>query len=147
MRFPESISSSNTSLFIDEQKSSTHHVSRPEHVSCSIDRTSSPPSEYIYTEIVKAIGNNEFIKEKSFLKRVSWSPLGQHESGLPPTGKRTDGLYATLSKPSNRVRMRPQASKPSPLPQNVLLRPVSFNEKYDRSFLDRFTNQSSVSAD
>ncbi|CAF3630090.1 unnamed protein product [Adineta steineri] len=156
MRFSENITD-NTSLFIDECKSTNHQSStqyrpsRKDHITYSTDKKSSSPSEYIYTEIVKAIGNNEFIKEKSYLKRVSWSPMGQHECGLPPTGKRTDTVYSPLNKNSNRIRMRPPPSPSSSAsiiktsqPQHIsLTRPVSFNEKYDRIFLDRISNQSS----
>jgi len=129
-----------------EQHSSIQcHTVRQDHMPpCSIDKPS-PSAEYIYTEIVKAIGNNEFIEEKRLLKRASWSPAVLQEHGLPPTGKRTDNEQTTtINRNSNRVRMRPkvaryfQPQQQQPYNSQIPLgRPVSYNERYDRHAIDQ----------
>ncbi|CAF4084401.1 unnamed protein product [Rotaria sp. Silwood2] len=156
MRFSKS-ESDNTTLLINEHETTTspisslshktHHSSiqchtlREDHMPNSKDK-SSPSSEYIYTEIVKAIGNNEFIQEKRLLKRASWSPGVHQEHGLPPTGKHTDSEQLTTHKNSNRVRIRPtvtryfQPQQNSHYHQMSFGRPVSLNEGHDRHSID-----------
>jgi hypothetical protein len=177
MRFPK-LKTDDTILLIDEHEtrmspmsSSPHrdqhssiqcHTLRQDHMPYSIDKPS-PSAEYIYTEIVKAIGNNEFIEEKRLLKRASWSPAVLQEHGLPPTGKRTDNEQITTNRSSNRVRMRPKVAryyKPQQQQQQqqqqqsydqqiTFGRPVSFNGTYDRHFQNhqqgRLSNSSLVS--
>ncbi|CAF2658268.1 unnamed protein product [Rotaria sp. Silwood2] len=144
-----------TNLFIDECKPTSclpnnHHSSIQRHslqeknLPCSIDNKSLPSSEYIYTEFVKAIGNNEFIEEKRLLKRASWGPNEQQAYGLPPTGKRTFGEPTALNKNFNRVRMRSKATRNYQLQQpNQIIheRPYSFNDKYDHILIDKLSNQ------
>lgn len=97
-----------------------------------------PPEEYIYTETVKSIGNNEFIEEKRLLKRASWSPAALHEHGLPPNGKRQEIELVSTSRNSNRVRLRPktghhyQSQETTP----AHARPVSYSERYNRRIFD-----------
>jgi hypothetical protein len=157
-----------TTLLIDEQKTTTppipsslhkdHHSSiqchtiQKDNIPCSIDKPS-PPAEYIYTEIVKAIGNNEFIEEKRLLKRASWSPAVLQEFGLPPNGKRTNHEQITTNRNSNRVRMRPKVARyyqppqqqhPHHHHQTSFGRPLSFNERYDHQ-QQKLSNSSLVS--
>ena len=117
------------------------HTLRQDHIPFSKDKSSS--AEYMYTGIVKAIGNNEFVEEKRLLKRASWSPSVPQEHGLPPTGKRIDNEQSTITRNSNRVRMRPKVARyyqPPPPPhyhqQRSVGRPVSYNENYDRHLVD-----------
>lgn len=145
---PISSSSSSSPPHRDQHSSIQCHSVRQDHMPpCSMDKPS-PSAEYIYTEIVKAIGNNEFIEEKRLLKRASWSPAVLQEHGLPPTGKRTDNdQTTTINRNSNRVRMRPkvaryfqpqQQKQQQPYnPQIPYGRPVSFNERYDRHAIDQ----------
>lgn len=172
---PLSSSSSSSSPHRDSHSSIQCHTLRQDHMPCSRDNQASPSAEYIYTEIVKAIGNNEFIEEKRLLKRASWSPAVLQEHGLPPTGKRTDNEQTTTntattttsnsSRNPNRVRMRPKVARyyqpppqqqspppPPPIPYNSKIpsgRPISFNERYDRQLLDyqqrKLSNASLVS--
>lgn len=124
------------------------HTLRQEQMPCSIDKRT-PSAEYIYTEIVKNLGNNEFIEEKRLLKRASWSPAIRQEHGLPPTGKRIDH-ESTTQRNSNRVRLRPKVARyfnPQPTPDhsNPSGRPASFNERYDRHLIERkLSNPSSL---
>jgi hypothetical protein len=117
------------------------HTLRQDHMPNSLDKPS-PPAEYVYTEIVKAIGNNEFIEEKRLLKRASWNSVVLQEQGLPPTGKRTSNEQLSTNKTPNRVRMRPKAARyyqPQQYPQQHQMpfeRPVSFNERYNRHLID-----------
>jgi hypothetical protein len=134
MKLPETVTE-DTSLFIDECES--HSTSQQESSPCSIDDKSSPSSEYIYNEIVKAIEN----------KRASWNSCGQQEYGLPPTGKRIDGDPNTINKTSNRIRMRSKSTKNYPSNPTSFVRPVSFTERYDRLLIDKFSNQSLVRID
>ena len=96
----------------------------------------SPAAQFMYAEIVKAIGNND----KRLFKRASWSPSILQERGLPPTGKRTDNEPSAAQRNPNRVRMRPKVARyyqPLPPPQQKsLVRPISFNEKYDHHLVD-----------
>jgi hypothetical protein len=154
MRFNENITD-NTNLFIDECQATSslpknHHPSIQysslvqEHIPYARDNKSSPSSENMYTEIVKAIGDNHL------LKRASWAPVGQQGCGLPPTGKRTDGAHSTIHKTSNRIGLRSQTMRhsQSKQPHQIsLVRPLSFNEKYDHLLTDRFSNQSLVRID
>ncbi len=134
-------SSSLSSAHRDPHSSIQCHTLRQDHMpSSSIDKPS-PSSEYIYTEIVKAIGNNEFIEEKRLLKRASWSATGLQENGLPPTGKRIDNEQITSNRHHNRVRMRPKVARyfqpQYPADHQISYgRPVSFNERYDRYLFD-----------
>jgi hypothetical protein len=83
-------------------------------------------------EIFKTNGNKKFHDEKNLIKRASWSPAEQQECGLPPTGKRIDNDHSTNS---NRVRMRSKSTRNYQLQQPhqiSLIRPVSFNERYER---------------
>lgn len=124
MRVPQTITD-DKNLFIDECENASH-LSKQE-----INLKSSPTSEHIYTDIVKAIGTKKLNSEKSSLKRASWSPAEHQECGLPPTGKRVDGD----SKNSNRVRMRTRPIRNYQLQQphqNSKIRPVSFNERFER---------------
>ena len=152
-------SSSSSPLTKRESHSSIQcHTLRKEHMPCSIDKPS-PSAEYIYTEIVKAIGNNEFIGDKRLLKRASWSPAVLQEHGLPPSGKRNDNEQIPLQRNSNRVRMRPKVARyyqpqPPPLPSSQQLsngRPISFNERYDRLLFEyqqrKCSSPSAVSVD
>lgn len=78
-----------------------------------------------HTESVKTVGNNK-------IKRASWSPAGCQECGLPPTGKRIDNDHSTNS---HRVRMRSKSTRSYQLQQPnqiPLVRPISFDEKYER---------------
>ncbi|CAF3875516.1 unnamed protein product, partial [Rotaria magnacalcarata] len=156
----------NTELLIDEKEKKTSpissmpssdrrsslqcHTLRQENMPSSKDKPSTP-SEYIYTEIVKAIGNNEFIEEKRLLKRATWSPTPQQEHGLPPTGKRSDNEQTTTTTTTTnrnvtRVRMRPKVTRyfqpqqqehQQPRYQQFLFgRPLSLNGRYDRPLLD-----------
>jgi hypothetical protein len=154
MRFSKS-KTGETTLLIDEHEttmsplsSTPHkdqcHTLQQDHMPCSIDKPS-PSAEYIYTEMVKAIGNNDFMEEKRLLKRASWSPFVLQEHGLPPTGKRTDNEQITTHRNFNRVRMRPKVARyyqPTQQQQQLfdhpipLVRPVSFNERYDRHLID-----------
>ncbi|CAF3423716.1 unnamed protein product [Rotaria sp. Silwood1] len=156
MRFSKT-KSDNTTLLINEHETTTspissvshrnHHSSiqchtlLEEHMPDSKDK-SLPSSEYIYTEIVKAIGNNEFIEEKRLLKRASWSPGVPQEHGLPPTGKRTDNEQLTTNRNSNRVRIRPKVARYFQPQQNSHYhqiscgRPASFNEGFNRHSVD-----------
>ncbi len=153
MRFSKS-RTDDIPLLIDEHKTTTSsrssyrdphssiqcHTLRQDHMPCSIDKPS-PSSEYIYTEIVKAIGNNEFIEEKRLLKRASWSAAGLQEHGLPPTGKRIDNEQITSNRNPNRVRMRPKVARyfqPQQASDHQIpfRRPVSYNERYDRYLID-----------
>lgn len=150
----------------DSQSSIQCHTLRHDHMPCSRDNQTSPSAEYIYTEIVKAIGNNEFIEEKRLLKRASWSPAVLQEHGLPPTGKRTDNEQTTtITRNPNRVRMRPkvaryyqpslatssqqQQQQPSYYSKIPSGRPISFNERYERQLIDyqqrKLSNSSLVS--
>jgi hypothetical protein len=158
---PTSSSSSSSSLR-DHHSSIQCHTLRQDRMPCSADKPS-PSAEYRYTEIVKGIGNNEFMEEKRLLKRASWSPAVAQEHGLPPSGKRTDSDDLTPTKNPNRVRMRPKTARyyqpqPQPQPQYQhhhhhppipLTRPVSFNERYNRHLIDhqqqKLANQSLVS--
>ena len=128
------------------------HTSRQEQMPCSIDKRT-PSAEYIYTEIVKNLGNNEFIEEKRLLKRASWSPAVRQEHGLPPTGKRIDHEQTTSAatqRNSNRVRLRPKVARyynPQPTydQSTSSARPASFNERYDRHLIERkLSNPSSL---
>jgi hypothetical protein len=121
-----------------------------DRMSFSMDK-SSPSADYIYTEIVKAIGNNEFGEEKRLLKRASWSPSVPQEHGLPPTGKRIDNEQSTTNRNPNRVRMRPKVARyyqPQQQQQKPVGRPVSFNERYDHLQADhqqrKLSNSSTV---
>jgi len=129
---------------------------RNDRMSFSMDK-SSPSADYIYTEIVKAIGNNEFGEEKRLLKRASWSPSVPQEHGLPPTGKRIDNEQSTTNRNPNRVRMRPKVARyyqPQQQQQShyhqpkPVGRPVSFNERYDHLQADhqqrKLSNSSTV---
>jgi len=137
----------------DQHSSIQCHTLEQDHMPCSIDKPS-PSAEYIYTEIVKAIGNNEFIEEKRLLKRASWSPAVLQEHGLPPTGKRTDNEQITTNRNSNRVRMRPKVaryyqpqSQQQPYdPKIPFTRPVSFNERYDRQSIEHLKQKLSNSS-
>ena len=144
MRVSEN-STDNTSLFIDECKPTlkNHHSSIQYPFSVQEHSMDNKSSECIYTEIVKPIRKNDYTEDNHSLRRASWSPFRQQECGLPPSGKRTDGAHSTINKTSNRVRMRPPIMKNSqpPLQQQIsLVRPVSFNEKYDRLSIDRLSN-------
>ena len=101
---------------------------------------STPPEEYIYTETVKSIGNNEFIEEKRLLKRASWTPAGSQDNGLPPSGKRAEGEQLNTTRHSNRVRLRPKTARyyQPQVQQQVpaLVRPVSYTERYNRHLSD-----------
>jgi hypothetical protein len=164
MRFSNVKTDDETTL-VDEDKTITsssppphrdHHSSiqcntlRNDHMSFSMDK-SSPSADYIYTEIVKAIGNNEFGEEKRLLKRASWSPSVPQEHGLPPTGKRIDNEQSTTNRNPNRVRMRPKVARyyqPQQQQQKPVGRPVSFNERYDHLQADhqqrKLSNSSTV---
>ncbi len=136
MRVPKTITN-DSNLFIDECEPTSPAI-KPQS-----DVKPSPTSEHIYTESVKAIGNKKHTEEKTPLKRASWSPAGHCEWGLPPTGKRIDGENSTNHKNSNRVRLRSKPTRNYQLQQpnqTSLIRPVSYNEKYERLF-----NQSLVS--
>ena len=114
---------------------------------------SSSSAEYIYTEIIKAIGNNEFIEEKRLLKRASWSPAVLQEYGLPPTGKRTDNEQLKLDENSNLVHTRPKIARNGQSQQNSrdhyhqtsFGRPISYNERCDRHLVDNRQRNSSNS--
>ncbi|CAM4916125.1 unnamed protein product [Rotaria socialis] len=147
----EKKTSSISSVPSSERRSSLQcHTLRQENMPSSKDKPSAP-SEYIYTEIVKAIGNNEFIEEKRLLKRASWGPTAQQEHGLPPTGRRSDNEQTTTTtttttsnRNATRVRMRPKVTRyfqpqqqQQPRYQQFLFgRPLSLNERYDRPLLD-----------
>ncbi|CAF3613339.1 unnamed protein product [Adineta steineri] len=159
MRFPEhkiddktilidenkAIMSSLSSSQRDHHSSLQCHTLRQDHMPFSIDK-SLPSAKYIYNEIVKAIGNNDFMEEKRLLKRSSWSPSISQESGLPPSGKRLDNEQPILQKNIHRVRMRPKVARyyhPQKQEQEHQLqqrrlfgRPISFNEKYDQRTVD-----------
>ena len=148
-------SGSSSSSRRDQHSAIQYHTLRQDHMPCSIDK---PAAEYIYTEIVKAIGNNEFVEEKRLLKRASWSPAVAQEHGLPPTGKRTSNEQTTTTAPHrnpNRVRMRPKVARyyqPSQQSSDHQIshgRPVSFNDRYDRLLSDyqqrKLSNASVVS--
>lgn len=154
MRF-SNLKNNDTTLSIDEHESTisampsssspqreSHssiqcHTLRKEHMPYSIDKPS-PSAEYIYTQIVKAIGSNEFVGEKRLQKRASWSPAVPQEHGLPPSGKRNDNEQIPIQKNPNRVRMRPKVARyyQPPTQQTSNERPVSFNERYDRLLLE-----------
>ncbi|CAF4701021.1 unnamed protein product, partial [Rotaria socialis] len=139
----EKKTSSISSVPSSERRSSLQcHTLRQENMPSSKDKPSAP-SEYIYTEIVKAIGNNEFIEEKRLLKRASWGPTAQQEHGLPPTGRRSDNEQTTTTtttttsnRNATRVRMRPKVTRyfqpqqqQQPRYQQFLFgRPLSLNE-------------------
>lgn len=98
-----------------------------------------PPEEYIYTETVKSIGNNEFIEEKRLLKRASWGPTIPHErGGLPPSGKRLEIEPSSTSRNCNRVRLRPKTARyyQSQEGSTTHARPVSYTERYNRRIFD-----------
>ncbi|CAF3648633.1 unnamed protein product [Rotaria sordida] len=152
MKLPE-YTKNDTNLFIDECKTTSclpnnYHSSiqchslHEENLPRSIDNKSLP-SEYIYTELVKNIGNNEFIEEKRLLKRSSWSPNEEQPTyGLPPTGKRAFGEQSTSNKNFNRVRMRPKTTRHYQLQQpnqKILERPYSCNDKYDHLLIDKLS--------
>jgi hypothetical protein len=142
----------------DPHSSIQCHTVRQDHMPNSTD-IPTPPAEYFYTEIVKSIGNNEFIEEKRLLKRASWSPTVLQEHGLPPTGKRVNNEQLSTNKIPNRVRMRPKVARyyqPQQQPQQYphqhpipFDRPVSFNERYNRHLIDyqqrKLSNSSLVS--
>ena len=125
MRVPQTITD-DTNLFIDENEN-VSPLSKQE-----INSKSSPTSEPIYAQIIKAIVPRKLNIEKPSLKRASWSPAEYQECGLPPTGKRPDGD----SKNSNRVRMRSrpirnyQLQQPNHISSGI--RPASFNERFER---------------
>jgi hypothetical protein len=136
----ETATPSRSSSYRDPHSSIQCHTLRQDHMPCSKDKPS-PSAEYIYTEIVKAIGNNEFIEEKRLLKRASWSAAMLQEHGLPPTGKRTDNEQITSNRNPNRVRMRPKVARyfqPQHTSDHQIHfgRPVSYNERYDRHLID-----------
>ena len=171
MRFSKT-STDDARLLIDESEttrpptSSVHrdhhhpftpcHPLRAEYGPYSVDRPSASPPEYIYTESVKAIGNNEYIEEKRLLKRASWSPAFELEPGLPPNGKRADPDPTSSTRSSARIRLRPKMTRCYPSsaqhhPQQypmTFARPASFNGSSDRSLLAQppppFHNQSTV---
>lgn len=110
---------------------------------------SSVPEEYIYTEIVKSIGNNEFIEEKHLVKRSSWSPSVSvsQEHGLPPSGKRLDMDQATVTARNlNHVRLRPKTARYCQSRTNASTsnRPISFTERYSRHLMHQ--NQLTLAA-
>lgn len=140
-------------VFIDESETSSYPSdnnkhSRQEQKSYNIEKNSMPPPEYVYTEIVKAIGNDKFIEKKRVLQRASWCSSEQNNYGLPPTGKQTSGYNSGTSKISNRVRMRSKPTRHYQVEQSNRTfqpRPISYNENYDYTVFDRITNQALVS--
>ncbi|CAF3317349.1 unnamed protein product [Rotaria socialis] len=155
MKFSE-FTKNDTNVFIDEceeisclpenyHSSIPRHNSRQEHELCSLDNKSLSPSEYIYAEIVKAMGNNEFIEDKRLLKRASWGPNEQQQTyGLPPTGKQNYADHLKINKSSNRVRMRSKPTRNYQLeqPNRMSLQgPVSYSEKYDQFVVNKVSNQ------
>lgn len=117
------------------------HSFREDQMGNSMDKRTSP-AEYIYTEIVKNLGNNEFLEEKRLLKRASWSPAARQDHGLPPTGKRPDHDQTTSQRNSNRVRLRPKVARfynPKPTSEHHTPsgRPASFNDRYDCHLIER----------
>lgn len=138
-------------LLIEEHQTGTSYREGHSALQCHSFRESpmgnsrgnqSSPAEYIYTEIVKNLGNNEFLEEKRLLKRASWSPAARQDHGLPPTGKRPDHEQVTSPRHSNRVRLRPKVSrffntKATSEHQTPSGRPSSFNERYDCHSIER----------